>query len=152
MDGDIPFPSPETKMIIDTRAPLASIVVRNVADTRPAGAANYAPAAEAAQQQSDASRSSAKGTEAERLLKELRDYIDKGPIVALREKILKSMNLTEEKLKAMTPDQQNAIEAEIARKIKEYLLEQQEAAKNPTSPQQAQAKLLAYQAMHAAPK
>ena len=103
-------------------------------------AANYAPAAEAAQKQSDASRSSsAKGTEAERLLKELRDYIDKGPIVALREKILKSMNLTEEKLKAMTPDQQNAIEAEIARKIKEYLLEQQEAAKNPTSPQQAQA-------------
>ena len=140
-------------MIIDTRAPLASIVVRNVADTRPAGAANYAPAAEAAQKQSDASRSSsAKGTEAERLLKELRDYIDKGPIVALREKILKSMNLTEEKLKAMTPDQQNAIEAEIARKIKEYLLEQQEAAKNPISPQQAQAKLLAYQAMHAAPK
>ena len=57
-------------MIIDTRAPLASIVVRNVADTRPAGAANYAPAAEAAQKQSDASRSSsAKGTEAERLLK-----------------------------------------------------------------------------------
>ena len=106
-------------MIIDTRAPLASIVTRNAATPRPAGAANYAPAAEAAQQQSDASRSSAKGTEAERLLKELRDYIDKGPIVALREKILKSMNLTEEKLKAMTPDQQNAIEAEIARKIKE---------------------------------
>ena len=62
------------------------------------------------------------------------------------------MNLSEEKLKAMTPDQQNAVEAEIARKVKEYLLEQQEAAKNPTSPQQAQAKLLAYQAMHAAPK
>ena len=141
-------------MIIDTRAPLASIVVRNVADTRAAGtaAANYAPAAEAAQQQSDASRGSTKGTEAERLLKELRDYIDKGPIVALREKILKSMNLTEEKLKAMTPDQQNAIEAEIARKIKEYLLEQQEAAKSPISPQQAQARLLAYQAMHATPK
>ena len=87
-------------MIIDTRAPLASIVTRNAATPRPAGAANYAPAAEAAQKQSDASRSSsAKGTEAERLLKELRDYIDKAPIVALREKILKSMNLTEEKLR-----------------------------------------------------
>ena len=86
------------------------------------------------------------------IVRELRDYIDKGPIVALREKILKSMNLTEEKLKAMTPDQQNAVEAEIARKVKEYLLEQQEAAKNPTSPQQAQARLLAYQAMHTTPK
>ena len=139
-------------MIIDTRVPLASIFVRNSADTRSAGtaAANYAPAAEAAQQQSDASRSSAKGTEAERLLKELRDYIDKSPIVALREKILKSMNLTEEKLKTLPPEQQNAIEAEIARKVKEFLLDQQEQAKSQTTPQQALAKLQAYQAMSTA--
>ena len=142
-------------MIIDTRGPISSIVRRNFADTGQAGtsyAARSAAAQEEQQSETQASSGTAKNTESERLLKELRDYIDKGPIVALREKILKSMNLTEEKLKAMTPDQQNAIEAEIARKIKEYLLEQQEAAKNPTSPQQAQARLLAYQAMHAAPK
>ena len=142
-------------MIIDTRGPISSIVRRNFADTGQAGtsyAARSAAAQEEQQSGTQASSGTAKNTESERLLKELRDYIDKGPIVALREKILKSMNLTEEKLKAMTPDQQNAVEAEIARKVKEYLLEQQEAAKNPTSPQQAQAKLLAYQAMHAAPK
>ena len=142
-------------MIIDTRGPISSIVRRNFADTGQAGtsyAARSAAAQEEQQSGTQASSGTAKNTESERLLKELRDYIDKGPIVALREKILKSMNLTEEKLKAMTPDQQNAVEAEIARKIKEYLLEQQEAAKNPTSPQQAQARLLAYQAMHVAPK
>ena len=142
-------------MIIDTRGPISSIVRRNFADTGQAGtsyAARSAAAQEEQQSETQASSGTAKNTESERLLKELRDYIDKGPIVALREKILKSMNLTEEKLKAMTPDQQNAVEAEIARKIKEYLLEQQEAAKNPTSPQQAQARLLAYQAMHVAPK
>ena len=100
--------------------------------------------------ETDAARGSTKGTEAERLLKELRDYIDKGPIVALREKILKSMNLTEEKLKTLPPEQQNAIEAEIARKVKEFLLDQQEQAKNQTTPQQALAKLQAYQAMSTA--
>jgi hypothetical protein len=40
----------------------------------------------------------------------------------LREKILKKMDLTEDKLKAMPPEQRAAIEDEIAQKIKEYLL------------------------------
>lgn len=62
----------------------------------------------------------------ETLLKELRDYIDKGPIVAMREKILKSMGLTEEELKALPPEAQQQIEAEIAEKIKEALLKQHE--------------------------
>lgn len=61
----------------------------------------------------------------EELLNQLRDYIDKGPIVAMREKILESMGLTEDKLKQLPPEKQQNIEAEIAEKIKELLLKQQ---------------------------
>lgn len=64
----------------------------------------------------------------ETLLKELRDYIDKGPIVAMREKILKSMGLTEEKLKAMSPEAQQKVEAEIAERIRDELLKQGDEA------------------------
>ena len=65
----------------------------------------------------------------EKLLKDLKEYIDKGSIVALREKILKSMGLTEEKLAAMPPEQQKAVESEIASRIKEFLTGQQEKEK-----------------------
>lgn len=64
------------------------------------------------------------------LLKKLNEYIEKGPIVAMREKILESMDLTEEELKALPPEKQKAVEAEIVEKIKEMLLRQQEAAKS----------------------
>lgn len=67
------------------------------------------------------------------LLKTLNDYIDKGPIAAMRERILKSMDLTEEKLKTKSPEEQKAIEEEIARKIKEMLMKKQ----GEPSPQQA---------------
>ena len=70
--------------------------------------------------------------------------MDKGPIVALREKILKSMNLTEDKLKALPPEQQSAIEEDITRKIKEFLLGQKEKAQEQPA---AQAKLQAYRAL-----
>ena len=61
----------------------------------------------------------------EKLLKELQEYIEKGPVVAMREKILKSMNLSEEELKTLPPEQQEAIEAEIAERIKEMMLRAQ---------------------------
>ena len=63
----------------------------------------------------------------EQLLEKLRDYIEKGPVVAMRENILESMGLTEDELKMLPPDKQDAVEAEIARRIKEMLLKQQEA-------------------------
>ena len=74
---------------------------------------------------------SASTTQATRqeLLDKLGEYIEKGPIVAMREKILESMDLTEEELKALPPEKQQAVEAEIAEKIKEMLLKQQETAK-----------------------
>lgn len=77
----------------------------------------------------DTKTSSSRSTTQE-LLKKLNDYIEKGPIVAMREKILESMDLTEEELKTLPPEKQKAVEAEIAEKIKEMLLRQQEAAKS----------------------
>ena len=55
----------------------------------------------------------------------------------MREKILKSMGLSEDELKTLPPDEQNAIEAEIAKRIKEMLLEQQEAKNTPQKSDQA---------------
>ncbi len=132
--------------IASARTPVATDPPNAPADSPHPGAV---PAQSAAQTQS---ASPAKESETERLLKTLRDYIDKGPIVALREKLLKSMNLTEEKLKALPPEQQNAIETEIARKIKEFLLEQQEAAHHQPAPTHAQTRLIAYQTLPDAPK
>lgn len=84
--------------------------------------------AKAEEAQENKNTGSARSTTQE-LLAKLNEYIDKGPIVAMREKILKSMRLTEEELQALPPEKQKAVEAEIAQKIKEMLLKQQEMAK-----------------------
>ncbi len=76
----------------------------------------------------DKSTNSSRSTTQE-LLKKLNEYIEKGPIVAMREKILESMGLSEEELKALPPEKQKAVEEAIAEKIKEMLLRQQEMAK-----------------------
>lgn len=55
-------------------------------------------------------------------LKELEDYIAKGPIAHMREKILEELGLSEEDLARMPPDQRDAIEKTIAARIKEWLL------------------------------
>lgn len=55
-------------------------------------------------------------------LKELEDYIAKGPIAHMREKILEELGLSEEDLAKMPPDQRDAIEKTIAARIKEWLL------------------------------
>ena len=67
-------------------------------------------------------------TQTEELLAKLNEYIEKGPIVMMRERILKSMGISEEELKNLPPEKQNAIEAEIAEKIKEMMLREQETA------------------------
>ena len=72
----------------------------------------------------------------EELLKKLNDYIDKGPVVALREQILKSMGLTEADLKNLPPEEQMAIEQTIEQKIKEFLLKRKEQEKPPRLPLQ----------------
>ena len=83
----------------------------------------------------ETTRSASSHPTTEQLLEKLRDYIEKGPIVAMREKILESMGLTEDELKTLPPDKQDVVEAEIARRIKEMLLKQQEAKKYKSVPE-----------------
>ena len=132
-------------MIITHRWPASSLAARDLAGAGTTRAAARLPERSTPQAPEETPAPTTKpGTETERLLKELRDYMDKGPIVALREKILKSMNLTEDKLKALPPEQQSAIEEDITRKIKEFLLDQKEKAQEQPA---AQAKLQAYRAL-----
>lgn len=53
---------------------------------------------------------------------DLRDYLNKTPAEHLRDAVLKEMGLTEEKLQAMPPEQREAMEAAINRRIRERLL------------------------------
>ena len=54
--------------------------------------------------------------------KELEDYIEKGPIVKMREAILREMGLSEEDVARMPPEQRDALEKTIAARMKEMLL------------------------------
>lgn len=54
--------------------------------------------------------------------RELEEYIEKGPIAHMREKILEQMGLSEEDLAKMPPEQRDVVEKTIAAKMKEWLL------------------------------
>lgn len=118
-------------MYVNSTVQSASVLSRlgTVANARQnAAAAGFTPAKAAEPTEEPAQSTSAKSETAE-LLQKLNDYIEKGPIVAMREKILESMGISEDDLKAMSPEKQKAVEAEIAQRIKEMLLEQQEMAR-----------------------
>ena len=74
-------------------------------------------------------------------VKALNDYVEKGPVVArieaIREQVLKSMGLSEADLKNLPPVQQQQIEATIAERIKEQLM-QKKADKSSTTIQQTE--------------
>ena len=74
-------------------------------------------------------------------VKALNDYVEKGPVVArieaIREQVLKSMGLSEADLTNLPPEQQQQIEATIAERIKEQLM-QKKADKSSTTIQQAE--------------
>lgn len=54
--------------------------------------------------------------------RELEEYIRKGPIVHMREKILEQMGLTEDDIAKMSPEQRETVEKTIAARMKEMLL------------------------------
>jgi len=62
------------------------------------------------------------------LRKELDDYLNKSPAEHMRDAILAKMGLSEEKLNAMPPEERAAVEAEIARRITEWMLSKEEEA------------------------
>ncbi len=74
-------------------------------------------------------------------VKAVNDYVKKGPVVArieaIREQVLKSMGLSEADLKNLPPEQQQQIEATIAERIKEELM-QKKADKSSTTIQQSE--------------
>lgn len=54
--------------------------------------------------------------------RELEEYLRKGPIVHMREKILEQLGLTEEDIAKMSPEQRETVEKTIAARMKEILL------------------------------
>lgn len=54
--------------------------------------------------------------------KEIEEYLRKGPIAHMRERLLEEMGLTEEEVAAMPPEQREVLEKTIAAKMKEILL------------------------------
>jgi len=55
------------------------------------------------------------------IVQQFLDYANKDPIQRLRDSILKSMGLTEDDLKNMSPEQQKAVEQKIEQLIQEQL-------------------------------
>ena len=60
-------------------------------------------------------------TSSDNVVKEFLDYAKMSPMERLRASILKSMGLTEDDLKKMTPEQQKAVEQKIEQIIKQQL-------------------------------
>lgn len=71
----------------------------------------------------------------EALRKALTDYLNKSPAEHMREAVLARMGLSEESLKSMPPEQRAAVEAEIARRIKEWMLAKEEEQGGAIPPQ-----------------
>ncbi len=68
------------------------------------------------------------------LRKALDDYLSKSPAEHMREMILARMGLSEESLKSMPPEQRAAVEAEIGRRIREWLLREEKDAEPGADP------------------
>lgn len=76
-------------------------------------------------------------------LDELEEYLRKSPAERMREAILKRLGLTEADLAAMPPEKRTAVENEIAREIKEFMLGQQSS----TPPQAGEQSALSIQSL-----
>ena len=115
-------------MLVNQMTAASAIADRAVAGTTtdPASGEAFSLPLSEAEDQPKISEREAIRAKTEELLKKLNDYINKGPVVALREQILKSMGLTEADLKSLPPEKQAAIEKEIEQKIKEFLLKRKE--------------------------
>lgn len=68
-------------------------------------------------------------------LAEFNDYMKKTPMEHLRDAVLKEMGVTEDDLAAMPPEKRQAMEGEIARRIKEKLLAKQDEGDAPKTTQ-----------------
>lgn len=76
-------------------------------------------------------------------VQEFREYMSKPVAVRVRDEILKSMGLTEEKLQSMSPERREAVETEIAQRMKEKSELQQVAKEQEKDKEQVPDKFLA---------
>jgi len=80
-------------------------------------------------------KAAAAKAERDSLRKELDDYLSKSPAEHMRDAILKEMGLTEDDLAAMPAEKREALESEIAQRMRERLLAKKEE-ENPASQEQ----------------
>ena len=67
------------------------------------------------------------------LAKELSDYLKKSPAQHLRDSVMKELGISEEDLKAMPPEKRQAMEKEIAKRMRERLASSEKQS-GPTDP------------------
>jgi hypothetical protein len=87
------------------------------------GASNATSGTDATTSSSPTATSAANGldTSGDNVLKQFMDYAKMSPMERMRAQILKSMGLTEDDLKKMSPEQQKAVEQKIEQIIKQEL-------------------------------
>ncbi len=95
--------------------------------------ANTSSKVETAQDKADAAAQARR----EELRAQLQEYLDKSPAEHMRDAILKEMGMSEEDLAALPPEKREAIESDIARKMRERLLAKDEAHPDATTLQDA---------------
>lgn len=87
------------------------------------GASNATSGTDATTSSSPTATSKANGldTSGDNVVKQFMDYAKMSPMERMRAQILKSMGLTEDDLKKMSPEQQKAVEQKIEQIIKQEL-------------------------------
>ncbi len=99
----------------------------------PSAGANTSSRVETAEDKADAAAQARR----EELRAQLQEYLDKSPAEHMRDAILKEMGMSEEDLAALPPEKREAIESDIARKMRERLLAKDEAHPDATTLQDA---------------
>ena len=91
--------------------------------TSSTGASNATSSAAATTSSSPTAASVTNGLDAsgDTVVKQFMDYAKMSPMERMRAQILKSMGLTEDDLKKMSPEQQKAVEQKIEQMIKQQL-------------------------------
>jgi hypothetical protein len=75
----------------------------------------------------DSTKTTVASNKREQLLADLNDYLQKTPAEHMRDAIMAELGITEEDLKAMPPEKQAAVEAEISKRIQERMVGRDES-------------------------
>lgn len=112
------------------------------AQTSLTATASQSPATEEKKVETAKDKADAAQARRDELRAQLQDYLNKSPAEHMRDAIMKEMGISEDDLAAMPPEKREAVEADIARKMRERLLAKDEAHPDATTLQQATAATL----------